>query len=59
MIIIIIIGDFIPWKSHIIWNENTTWDNVEGLDTARNVPKKLLSQRNPTTHPSPPQDISP
>ncbi|MHC5763579.1 pentapeptide repeat-containing protein, partial [Nostoc sp.] len=44
---------------NISWDENTTWDNVEGLDTARNVPKKLLSQRNPTAHPSLPQDIPP
>ena len=25
----------------IIWNENTKWEEVEGLETARNVPEKL------------------
>ncbi|WP_193200380.1 pentapeptide repeat-containing protein [Nostoc sp. MG11] len=45
--------------SNIIWDEDTTWDNVERLNTARNVPESLLSQLNSTAHPSPPKDTPP
>lgn len=43
----------------IIWDENTTWDNVRGLDKALNVPEDLLAQLNPTAQTSPPTDTPP
>ena len=44
---------------NITWDKHTNWDNVKGLNTVRYVPESLLSQLNPTAHPSPPQDIPP
>jgi uncharacterized protein YjbI with pentapeptide repeats len=29
---------------NISWDENTTWENVQGLESARNIPKKLKQQ---------------
>jgi uncharacterized protein YjbI with pentapeptide repeats len=29
---------------NISWDENTTWENVQGLEFARNIPKKLKQQ---------------
>jgi hypothetical protein len=41
---------------NITWNERTNWNNVQGLDKARNVPEDLLSQLNSPAQPSPPKD---
>ncbi|MEA5605274.1 hypothetical protein [Nostoc sp. UHCC 0252] len=44
---------------NITWDKHTNWNGVRELDKARNVPSALLSQRNSTAHPSPPQDTPP
>ncbi|MFN6565779.1 pentapeptide repeat-containing protein [Dendronalium sp. ChiSLP03b] len=42
--------------SNITWDKDTNWEDVRGLDKARNVPEALLAQLNST---SPPQDTPP
>lgn len=44
---------------NITWDEDTNWKDVRPLDKTQNVPEGLLSQLNPTAHPSPPKDTPP